>query len=486
MPLPSAGRACARARIACCFRSHLMTALAAVVLILAFPLSLAAADEGPAAPASDLPPGTSPDDAPPVEKAPANPPEPPTSPYGSLKWDYSPLGVYGPTFTSPDQQNRLTVGMFVWFDSSFVLDDKEMANALGRDEIDGESRIATARLEFNGSYTEDYWYYFRVDFQDNGSGSGQSAVEWAALGISNLPVVQNLLIGLQMPTYGLDVWANYPRHRLMLEPSLVNAFFHGPFLGITAYDVDMEHKLSWALGIGRDTTEEQADGLQAVDKGEDDFVVHGRISFLPIYNELGRHMLHLGISGAMYKPQDDQIVWGIWPEVYTDDIELYPLALITGAKKSWIGVGEMRYANGPFWIQSDYFWNRNTRDTGGDLDFSAWYVETGYFLTGHQTLFSPLAINGQLLPVPKTSRKDGQIGAWEIQARYSELDMTDKDLRGGGPPFVQGAKVHNYTLGLNWFLNQHVKIGIDYVHSVREDLGDASIDTIQTRLAWTL
>ena len=484
MPFPSTGRDCARGRSAFFFPRVLIALAAATLLLTAFPL--AAADEALPAPASGIPPGTAPEDAPPAEKAPANPAEPPHSPYGSIKWDYSPLGVYGPTFTSADQQNRLTMGLFVWFDNSFVLDDKDMADALGRDEIDGESRIATARLEFNGSYTDDYWYYFRVDFQDNGSGSGQSAVEWAALGLSNLPIVQNLLVGLQMPVYGLDIWANYPRHRLMLEPSLVNAFFHGPLLGITAYDVDMDHKLSWALGVARDTTEEQADGLQAVDKGEDDFIVHGRFSYLPIYSELGRHMLHLGVSGALIKPEDDTLVWGIWPEVYTDDVELYPLALIAGAKKSILGVLEMRYANGPFWMQSDYFWNRNERDTGGDLDFNSWYVEAGYFLTGHQTLFSPLAINGQVLPVPRTNRKEGLRGAWEIQARYSELDMTSKELQGGGPPFFQGAEVQNITLGLNWFLNQHIKIGINYVHSVREDLDDASMDTIQTRLAWTL
>ncbi|MGH8517974.1 MAG: porin, partial [Panacagrimonas sp.] len=71
-------------------------------------------------------------------------------------------------------------------------------------------------------------------------------------------------------------------------------------------------------------------------------------------------------------------------------------------------------------------------------------------------------------------------------ARYSELDLASKELQGGGPPFTQGAEVKSYTLGLNWFLNQHIKIGINFVHSVREDLDDASMDTIQTRLAWTL
>ncbi len=439
-------------------------------------------------PASGVPPGTAAEDAAPAEKAPANPPEAsePASPYGSLKWDYSPLGVYGPTFTSPDKQNRLTMGLFVWFDNSFVLDADELADALGKDEIDGQSRIATARLEFNGSYTEDYWYYFRVDFQDNGSGSGDSAVEWAALGFNNVPVVQNLLIGLQQPLYGLDIWANYPRHRVMLEPSLVNAFYRGPLLGVTAYDVDMDHKLSWALGIARDTSEENATGTQGVDRGEDDFVLHGRFSFLPSYSELGRHMIHLGISGALIKPEDNQLVFGIWPEIYTDDLTLYPLAIIDHAKKSLLGALEFRYVEGAFWVQSDYLLDKVERDTAADLTFSAFVVETGYFLTGHQTVFSPLALNGQVLPVPVTSRKLNSWGAWEIQARYSHLDLRSKEFQGGATALGDGAEATNYTLGLNWFMNQHIKIGIDYVHSIREDLDDAQSDIIQTRLAWTL
>jgi phosphate-selective porin OprO and OprP len=464
VPLTCAGRARARGRAAFLW-------LAAAAVTAWFPVSPRAADEPPPAP----------------EQAPANPPEPPASPYGSIKWDYSPLGVYGPTYTSPDQQNRLTLGLFVWFDNSVVLDDDEMADALGRDEIDGESRIATTRLELNGSYTEDYWYYFRVDFQDNGSGSGDSSVEWAALGLSNLPLVQNLLVGLQQPVYSLDIWANYPRHRLMLEPSLLSAFYRGPLLGITAYDVDMVHKLSWALGVARDTSEENATGTQAVDRGEDDFVVHGRFSWMPRYHEFGRQMIHLGISGALFEPEDEQIVFGIWPEVYTDDLELYPLALIPDVEKSWLGVLEFRLAEGPFWLQSDYLRSTTERSGGrDDLQFSSLLVEAGYFLTGHQTSWSPLAINGQVLPMPRTNRRQGTWGAGEIQARYSELDLASKEFEGGGPPFTQGAKVRSYTVGLNWFLNQHIKVGINYVHSVREDLGDAGMDTIQTRIAWTL
>ncbi|HKY91294.1 MAG TPA: porin [Nevskiaceae bacterium] len=406
-------------------------------------------------------------------------------PGGSIEWAYSSLGVYGPTFISADGENKLTLGLFMWFDNTIVLDD-EIAEPLGRDEIEGDSRTATARLELHGAYTEDFFYYFRVDFQDNGSGSGDASVEWAALGIQNLPIVQNLLIGQQQPIYSLDIWANYPRHRLMLEPSLVNAFYKGPLLGITAYDIDMARHFSWGLGVARDTSDEGATGLQGVSKGQDDGLIHGRFSWFPRYAESGRHLLMLGISGAVIEPKDDAIVYGIWPEVYTDDLDLYPLAVLADVDKAYIGVLEFRFAEGPWWLQSDYFINRNERGTGGDLKFSSWYVEGGWFITGEQSVFSPLAISGQVAPAPRFKPRDGRYGAWELQARYSELDLTSRELAGGGPPFTQGAKMHSVTLGVNWYLNQHVEMGVNYVHSIREDLDDAAFDTIQTRIAFNI
>ena len=43
----------------------------------------------------------------------------------------------------------------------------------------------------------------------------------------------------------------------------------------------------------------------------------------------------------------------------------------------------------------------------------------------------------------------GGLGAWQVGARYSWIDL---DNRG-----VQGGTVHDVTLGLNWFLNPYTK-----------------------------
>ncbi|MEQ8798867.1 MAG: porin [Salinisphaeraceae bacterium] len=454
-------------------------------LVLAIFASLAGAHphESPSAPEADA---SKPADAPESDE--------PASPHshanvGTLDWEYSSLGVYGPTYTSPDEEHKLTLGLFVWFDNTFVTND-DLAEPLGLDEIEGDSRLRTARLELHGTYTDNFSYYFRVDFQDTGRGSGDARIDWGVLGIHDLPFAQNLLIGLQQPLYGLDLWAAYPRHRLMLEPSLVNAFYRGPLLGITAFDVDMDRRISWALGIARDTTEERVAGFQAidVDRGEGDGLIHGRLSWFPRYRERGRHMLHFGLSGAYLKPDDDVITFGFYPEIFTDNPELFPLVTVNDVGKSVLGVLEFRFAEGPFWMQSDYVYNQTSRDQAPDLSFDSFYVEAGYFLTGEQSVFSPLALNGPVTPEPRVDPGEGEYGAFEIQARYSRLDLTDEEFQGGAFPGLntRGAEVTNYTLGFNWYLNAHIKLGINYVHSVREDLDDARYDAVQTRLAWHL
>lgn len=410
---------------------------------------------------------------------------------GKVEWAYSTLGVYGPTYTSPDGSHKITLGLFVWLDNTFVTDD-ELARPLGRNKIDGDSRLRTARLELHGFYGQRFSYYFRADFSDAGSGSGDVNVEWAALGIQDLPIVQNLLVGLQQPLYGLDIWANYPRARLFLEPSLINAFYRGPLLGITAFDVNLEHNYSWALGVARDTTEERLAGLHAVDthRGSGDGIVNGRISWFPRYRERGRYLLDFGLSGAYIKPQNNRINYGFYPEIFTTDADLFPFVDIQKVDQVAIGVLEFRLAQGPFWLQSDYLHNRTERKHAPDLDFNAFYVEGGYFITGEQTVFRPLALNGEIAPTPHFDPGKGKYGAVEIKARYSRLDLTDAEFRGGNLPGPGlnplGARVENYTVGVEWYLNAHVQISAEFVHSIRHDLDNAAYDAIQTRLAWSL
>ena len=47
------------------------------------------------------------------------------------------------------------------------------------------------------------------------------------------------------------------------------------------------------------------------------------------------------------------------------------------------------------------------------------------------------------------------MGAWELGARYSSLDLVD------GP--VHGGRMHLFTAGVNWYLTRHLRIDGNYI-----------------------
>jgi len=59
------------------------------------------------------------------------------------------------------------------------------------------------------------------------------------------------------------------------------------------------------------------------------------------------------------------------------------------------------------------------------------------------------------------------LGAWEIAARYSELDLNDGSITGG--------KLSNITAGLNWYLNPNTRLMWNYIHADKDDVGEADM-----------
>ncbi|MDR6306728.1 phosphate-selective porin [Nitrobacter vulgaris] len=76
----------------------------------------------------------------------------------------------------------------------------------------------------------------------------------------------------------------------------------------------------------------------------------------------------------------------------------------------------------------------------------------------------------------------GGIGAWEIAARYSYMDLNDN--------LVFGGKQNNVTVGLNWYLNDNMRVMFNWIHGTiaksnlpSQDLG-AKWDAYAMRTQW--
>ncbi len=114
---------------------------------------------------------------------------------------------------------------------------------------------------------------------------------------------------------------------------------------------------------------------------------------------------------------------------------------------------------GSFHFQSEYFdFNvERTVGNGPSLDFSGYYIQGGYILTGEKRSYSASSGSyGGVTPSRPFDWRTGGWGAWEIAARYSKVDLNDKDILGG--------RQENITLGLNWYVNSNMRFMLNYIN----------------------
>jgi phosphate-selective porin OprO/OprP len=92
------------------------------------------------------------------------------------------------------------------------------------------------------------------------------------------------------------------------------------------------------------------------------------------------------------------------------------------------------------------------------LDHTAWQVVGGYVLTGEDAGYR--GVN----PKKPFSLTDNQWGAWEVTARYSELDIDDATF----PRFASrssATEAHAFGFGLNWYANRNLRTTVNYIHT---------------------
>ena len=95
---------------------------------------------------------------------------------------------------------------------------------------------------------------------------------------------------------------------------------------------------------------------------------------------------------------------------------------------------------------------------------NGYFIQTAYILTGETR--ERLSIVDPLFPFDLRRGKFG-LGAFEIQARFSELTVGRQVFSGGlADPNLWTNKADLLDVGLNWYLNKFTKIYFDWEHAV--------------------
>ena len=165
-----------------------------------------------------------------------------------------------------------------------------------------------------------------------------------------------------------------------------------------------------------------------------------------------RSVLHVGAAGSWRQPQfaSGIVRFKTRNEYHVNNYKYVDTDDIQGVRRYGLLDGELAYVNRRLRLQSEGIAVNVLRATGyQDLSFSGGYLTASMFLTpdSHPYDWNDAEF-GKVIP-------HGKYGAWELTSRFSKVDMTDHDVKGG----ISSA----FTVGLNWYCNANVRVYGDVV-----------------------
>lgn len=98
------------------------------------------------------------------------------------------------------------------------------------------------------------------------------------------------------------------------------------------------------------------------------------------------------------------------------------------------------------------------------VPINGWFIQGGYLLTGET-----IRDRTNIQPLRPFDLREGRRGpgAWELTARYSQLDLDSRVFTAGlADPTLWSNHAKMVDVGVNWYLNQFVKVSFDWEHAI--------------------
>ena len=347
-------------------------------------------------------------------------------------------------------------------------------NPLTGDDPEDRFLFRRIRVGFQGDFVDNMLYRVQIDFNTPNSAEMKDMY----LGFKDLPILGRLLIGHQKRPLGLD-HLNSTRFNVFIErPLVVEAFNEDARrLGIASYNVTEDEQYHWRYGL---YALESLSGNGKIIGDASQWSANARLASSPWYDDAsgGRDYFHWAIAGMIARPNGDGDPNANQGRFRTNaelrsDRRWIDTESIAGADWYEVLGLETILNRGPLQVVGEYQWNWMQRDdttagTGPDLSFHGAYVYIAYMLTGEHVPYERQSGTiGRVKPFENFSPEDraGGVGsgwgAWQVALRYSYLDLTDNDVRGG----IE----NNLTFGLVWHFNSHSSLQFNVIYGdIRE------------------
>jgi phosphate-selective porin OprO/OprP len=359
--------------------------------------------------------------------------------------------------------DKPTVGWTGEIQADVVMLSQSPTNIDELGHLDNFSDFRRGRLGAIGSLWANTIYRIEFDFAQQGRPSfldlyGQ---------FTDLPVLGNLRIGHFFEPFAISRLTSN-RYQSFMERPLLDAFAPVRNMGIMAFDTYANKRGTWQLGMF--AADSNDDGEEQTDRGGT--AVTGRATFLPYWDEPsdGRYYMHVGGCFSYRLPPDQTSRFGYWPGFRPGSFDsiIWPRWANTGlipTNDVTLLDFEWAWVMGPWHVQAEFASNHVDQIGGPNLNFYAWYVETGWFLTGeHRPYQQEMAIFNRVTPFESffaARTKDGirrGRGAWQAVFRIDDLNLNNGNIQGG--------RLVDLSFGVNWHLNPYSKIYFNYVHAM--------------------
>lgn len=331
-----------------------------------------------------------------------------------------------------------------------------------------------------------YSFHYHLDY-DTVSGTLQRA--WLE---HDLLPHGSLFVGQDKPWASLDEIARNPDtpflERNIVSSSGVNAaatYTNGAYYEWNDRAFTDDDNL-W-LGVSASSLHKQGSSTDTITQGS---AYNARIAYAPIVEK--NLWLHLGASiidataatGSSTAGTNALNASYVYGNYYDSDEKLtlasYPVSSSGARPHSRATSGELAGAYGPAYLQAEYD-DVALHETGlADNTVTAFSATAAFTLTGETRPYNAHdATYGAITP-------EHGYGAWELAVRYDEARnggsngvYTGLALAGAKGTLATADKVSLVTVGLNYYVNDHVRFVLDYEHG-KVDLGKEGSDSPNT------
>jgi len=346
--------------------------------------------------------------------------------------------------------------------------------AYGRIESGADFR--RARLSAKGAVSDSMDYFLQMDFGFFGRPTFTDV--WTDFKTDS--PFGTFRVGQWKQPFGLESVSSFRYTTFMERSSSFQAFVPFRHIGVGFYNNSADENWTWAASYFR-TGQDQFGSSLSTDGGNGGA---GRLTHLLWYCDDGKEYLHVGTGYYLNAPPNHHARFRSTPEIYVGEFALptggsvgtsgqtipsvangTPFVVDTGVLTETELVQtfgqEMLWVSGPLSVQAEGYGAFVNSDSTGNGFLNGSYAQVGYFLTGeHRPYDRKAGAVNRVMPFHSLSRKGDGWGAWEVAARWSYLDLTDRAIQGG--------ELQDLTAGLNWYVNPYCKCVFNYIHSWAE------------------